>query len=309
MFLSGMIETAPIKYTFSGHESFQCRNLWLKKGYDYVAQNRSFNDSDAVVALGVGKNMVAAIRFWLKAFNIITPKDEITAFGRNLLSDDGWDPYLEDMASLWLLHYQLVKNNFASTYNIIFNEFRREKIEFARDTYVSYLKKRANIDTAFPFTESTAEADFDVFKKMYLSNADEPASAEDGFAGILCELNLVKSYKKEQTEWAQNKEKTTRYDCFYIENEERPDLPPEVLLYAVLDNASFGKAIPLHSLEQDINSPGSIFALNRTGILEKINEITEADSNITYFDHAGIKEIQLKEKNDPFTVLRQYYEG
>ena len=117
-----MIDTAPVKYTFSGHESFQCRNLWLKKGYDHVAQNRSFNDKDAVVTLGVGKNMVASIRFWLKAFNIITPKDEITEFGRHLLADGGWDPYLEDTASLWLLHYQLVKNNFASTYNIIFNE-------------------------------------------------------------------------------------------------------------------------------------------------------------------------------------------
>ena len=48
------------KYTFSGHESFQCKNLWLKKGYDYVKQGRSFTSDDAVVELGVGKNMVAA---------------------------------------------------------------------------------------------------------------------------------------------------------------------------------------------------------------------------------------------------------
>ncbi|NTS40779.1 DUF4007 family protein [Flavisolibacter sp. BT320] len=304
-----MIETAPIKYTFSGHESFQCRNLWLKKGYDYVAQNRSFNDGDAVVALGVGKNMVASIRFWLKAFNIITPKDEITDFGRHLLADDGWDPYLEDVASLWLLHYQLVKNNFASTYHIIFNEFRREKIEFTRDTYVSYLKKRAQVNPAFPFTENTAESDFDVFKKMYLSTADEATSIEDGFSGILCELNLVRSYKKEKTEWAQGKEKSSKYDSYYIENEERPNLPAAVFLYAVLDNQSYGKAIALQSLEHAINSPGAVFALNRTGLVEKINEITDAERNITYFDHAGIKELQISEEKNPFTVLKQYYEG
>lgn len=304
-----MMETLPIRYTFSGHESFQCRNLWLKKGYDYVAQNKSFNDKDAVVSLGVGKNMVAAIRFWLKAFNIITPKDEITDFGRNLLANDGWDPYLEDVASLWLLHYQLVKNNFASTYYIIFNEFRREKIEFTRETYVSYLKKRNQIDTTFPFTENTVGADFDVFKKMYLSTGDEPVGMEDSFAGILCELNLVKSYKKEKPEWVQGKEKVIKYDSFYIENEERTDLPPAVFLYAVLDHNAFGKAISLHSLEYDINGPGAIFALNRTGILEKISDITEANRDITYLDHAGIKELQLQEKRDPFTVLKQYYEG
>ncbi|ASB51105.1 hypothetical protein CDL62_08435 [Alkalitalea saponilacus] len=45
------------KYTFSGHDSFQCRQLWLKKGFDYVLGNRMFTDDDAVVKLGVGKNV------------------------------------------------------------------------------------------------------------------------------------------------------------------------------------------------------------------------------------------------------------
>lgn len=26
-------------FTFSGHESFPCRSLWLKKGYDFVVQD------------------------------------------------------------------------------------------------------------------------------------------------------------------------------------------------------------------------------------------------------------------------------
>ena len=38
-----------IKFTFSGHESFQCRHLWLKKGYDFVNKKKSFNNDDAVV--------------------------------------------------------------------------------------------------------------------------------------------------------------------------------------------------------------------------------------------------------------------
>jgi hypothetical protein len=39
---------------FSGHETFQCRHLWLKKGYDYVKSGKSFSAEDAVVELGVG---------------------------------------------------------------------------------------------------------------------------------------------------------------------------------------------------------------------------------------------------------------
>jgi hypothetical protein len=52
------------------------------------------------------------------AFHIIEPDIEsglrrlgcpmrVTRFGKALLSDDGWDPFLEDPASLWLLHWQL----------------------------------------------------------------------------------------------------------------------------------------------------------------------------------------------------------
>lgn len=60
------------KLTFSGHESFHCRSLWLKKGYDFIAEDKKFNDLDAVVDLGVGKNMVSAINYWMKSFGLIT---------------------------------------------------------------------------------------------------------------------------------------------------------------------------------------------------------------------------------------------
>ncbi|MCQ2225693.1 MAG: DUF4007 family protein, partial [Paludibacteraceae bacterium] len=30
------------RYIFSGHESFPCKTLWLKKGYDFVVQGKDF---------------------------------------------------------------------------------------------------------------------------------------------------------------------------------------------------------------------------------------------------------------------------
>ena len=46
------------KLSFSGHESFHCRNVWLKKGYDFLQLKHKFSEPTAVVNLGVGKNMV-----------------------------------------------------------------------------------------------------------------------------------------------------------------------------------------------------------------------------------------------------------
>ena len=85
-----------MKYTFSGHESFHCKSLWLKKGYDFVVEGKSFNDESAVVDLGVGKNMVSSIKYWLKSFGIINEDGSATPIGCSILSNDGYDPYIED---------------------------------------------------------------------------------------------------------------------------------------------------------------------------------------------------------------------
>jgi hypothetical protein len=287
-----IIENTEItKYTFSGHDSFQCRQLWLKKGYDYVQEGKNFNDDDAVVKLGVGKNMVSSIRFWLKAFNIIDNKDIPTEFGKRLFDDEnGYDPFLEDEASLWLLHYQLVKNGFASIYSIIFNEFRKEKLFFNKETFVNYVKRIGEGNAELSFNENTVGKDFIVFANLY-KNDTESKDIEDSFSGILSEVELLKTRDKQ----------------YFIENSERDNLSESVVLYAILDNPIFGNSISLNALEFEMNSPGSIFAINRMGLTNKISEIVSKFRDVTFTDQAGIKELQFKNKPNPYTILDQYY--
>jgi hypothetical protein len=289
------IETDNTKYTFSGHDSFQCRQLWLKKGYDYVIKRKNFNDEDAVVQLGVGKNMVSSIRFWLKSFNIIDNKDVPTEFGKRLFDDEtGYDPFLEDEASLWLLHYQLVKNGFASIYSIIFNEFRKEKLFFKKETFINYVKRIGESNPDLIFNENTVGKDFDVFINLYKNDFDSK-DVEDTFSGILSEIEILKS---------NGKGKETQY---YIENSERDNLPESIVLYSILDNPNYGNSISLNSLEFDLNSPGSIFALNRSGLMNKIADLVDDYKEITFTDQAGIKELQFKKKADAYTILDIYY--
>ena len=104
------------KPIFSGHESFACKSHWLKRGYDFVNAGNNFNDDEAVVHLGVGKNMVASIRFWLKAFGLL--QEDVLAPIAGYIFDDasGKDPYLEDIGTLWLLHFMLINTEYATIY-------------------------------------------------------------------------------------------------------------------------------------------------------------------------------------------------
>ena len=283
--------TALNRYTFSGHDSFHCRQLWLKKGYDYAKAGLHFSREDAVVKLGVGKNMVSSIRFWLKAFNIIDNKDIPTEFGKRLFdSENGYDPFLEDEASLWLLHYHLVKSGYASIYGLIFNEFRREKMFFDQKTFINYIKRVGEGKDEIHFNENTLSKDFSVFVNLYKNDSDGK-DIEDSFSGILAELDLLMIKEK----------------LYYIENNERDSLPSSIILYAILDNPTYGNSISLNLLENECNSPGSIFALSRAGLLNKISEIVDSNKGINYTDQAGIKELQFKEKPKPLSLLDLYY--
>jgi hypothetical protein len=279
----------------TGHDTFQCRSLWLKKGYDFIKNNRSFKDNDAVVYLGVGKNMVSSIRFWMKSFDIIDEDDKLTEFGILLLDDNGFDPYLEDEGSLWLLHFKLVIKNYSSIYNLLFNEFRKEKIEFTKESFVKYINRKCIEFNIKEIKDNTILDDFAVMTKMYLRSDSQNKDKEDNYSGLLTELNLLKNIGEKNDE------------LFVIENSDKENIPYDILLYCIVEAGGFESSINLNKIESDFNNIGSIFAINRNGLINHINVITKNYKNVVYSDYAGIKELQFKKKINPINVLEKYY--
>ena len=291
------------KLTFSGHDTFHCRHLWLKKGYDFIKKGRKFTDDDAVVELGVGKNMVSSINFWMRAFGIIDKDGLLTDFANYILDDAGKDPYIEDEATLWLLHYQLITQNLASTYSLIFNEFRREKIEFTKDNFIAFVVRKAEELNMSQINKNTVSTDFEVLTKMYIRTDAQSKDREDTFSGLLTELNIIQEEKRKVDD------KTVTF--YSISTEDKTEIPDEVLLYTILDNDNFDKSISLYTIEQEFNQAGSVFAIGRTGLINKIESISANKKfnkyGITFNDHAGIKELQFKEKPNKFEILKNYY--
>ena len=291
------------KFTFSGHDTFHCRHLWLKKGYDFIKNGRKFTDDDAVVELGVGKNMVSSINFWMRAFGIIDKDGLLTDFADCILDDNGNDPYIEDEATLWLLHYQLVSQNIASTYSLIFNELRREKIEFTRDNFIAFVVRKAEELDLSQINKNTVSKDFEVLAKMYIRTDAQSNDREDTFSGLLTELNIIQEEKRKVDD------KTVNF--YSISTEEKSEIPDEVLLYTILDKDNFDKSISLYTIEQEPNQAGSVFAIGRTGLINKIESIASNKKfkkySITFNDHAGIKELQFQTKPNKFEILKEYY--
>ena len=277
--------------TFSGHDTFHCRLFWLKKGFDYVSSGEKFKD-DSGVALGVGRNMVNSIRFWLKAFGIVGEENLINPLYQRLFADDGWDPYLENEGTLYLLHYQLCAENHSSIYNILFSELRKIKPEFTKNHFVKHVKDKDPSQN-----EKILEKDFSVFLRTYGSAKDR--NREDSYSGLLSELSLLKEVGE-----TQDKDKLYR-----IENPGQGDVPFEVVFYAILSNPDYSNSISFNSLYSHRKGVGNIFCFENDKLEEKLIEIAENYNYVTYNSEAGIKELQLKERPEPVEILNQYYEN
>ena len=95
---------------------------------------------------------------------------------------------------------------------------------------------------------------------------------------------------------------------YRIENTEREDLSELIVLYVILDNPKYGNSIRFDELLTDHGSVGSIFALNATGLYNKIKAIQNHYPNIVYTDDGGIRLLQFKEKPSKEAVLLKYYQ-
>jgi len=282
------------KITFSGHESFHCKPLWLKKGFDYKNKGEDFNNLNAVVKLGVGKNMVASIRFWMHAFNALND-NALTDLAVHLFANNGWDPYLEDEGTLWLLHYLLVSKGYAATPNLIFNRLRKLYPEFSQLQFNKFVKKEFQQSS-----NNTINRDFQVFERTYLNKKTN--EVEENTNSLLADLKILEKVPKRDTD-------TQQY--FTIKLSERKNLPPAILLYCILDSNQNKESINFEDMLMSENNVGNIFALSREGLYRKLEEII--DSKIvkaTFTDTAGIKIFQVKQKNlNLFNILNQYYES
>ena len=161
-------------YRFSGHETFPCRYTWLPKAVVALQKDpHLFKDMDeAMVILGVGKNMVRAIRFWVEAAKVVEKqgKDDfvVTPLGQMLLGMEGSDPYLEDMQTLWLVHWNFSTHREAPIFAWDFLMNQWQEPEMTPSLVVRDFEKGA-ISQGRKLSKVTLKQHFDVF--LLLSSA------------------------------------------------------------------------------------------------------------------------------------------
>ncbi len=295
--------------SFSGHETFPFRYTWLKKAVDHVAEDPSiFGRDDAMVLLGVGKNMVQSIRHWSMVTSLIEEDPEVvnnrgrslrvTRLGQLLLADDGWDPYLEDPASLWLLHWQVANSpEQATTWFWVFNQLSR--FEFTRSELVAELLRLIQQHNWSRVAESSVKRDVDTFVRTYTApRPGKKVIVEDTLDCPLVDLGLIGLGPDGETLTLRRGEQST--------------LPDEVFVYGLIEflrlRGHTAKTLSLEELLFAPGSPGRVFSLSEAGALHRLDALhAMTKGKLSYDETAGLKQVLVYEVPDPIPVLRAYY--
>lgn len=293
--------------SFGRHETFPLRYSWLTKAYMEVVDDPNvFDAEDATVKLGVGKNMVSAIRYWAQATQIIEKTEDgykPTDLGNFIFDENkGVDPYLEDEATIWLLHWLLASNpELATSSYWLFNRYHKPEFtsEQALNALFDFIKQNTNTRPS----KNTLKNDIAVTLRMYSDTRQKAKQASDEFLDTpFATLKLLSLLPDHRT--------------YKVQIGDHGHLPIEILAYAVaaLFNKTGQDALAIEDLmygKNDYSAPGAVFCLTENSFLHKLEKLKQLPNNLFEFrESAGIRQLYKVRKDsiDPMGYLRHYYE-
>ena len=298
------------KASFGRHETFALRYSWLTKGFQAFETDKNIFSSneatEATITLGVGRNMVNSIKYWLRASSMLIDSEEglvASALGKAIFSEDGWDPYLEDEASIWLIHWMLATNfELATAWYWFFNCFH--KAEFTNEEAADALADFVRNQLPGKHSERTVKHEIAMILRMYCPpKINLKSQIEESLDAPFTLLKLVMAA-----------EGSHLYRSY---GNPQPNLPVDLIGYAVNEvfNQRQGENLPLPIADLMYGQGygialGSVFRLTESALLAKLENLVKAYPTIFQINEtAGINQLYRQDSNAvSLDFLRHYYQ-
>ncbi|KSV17375.1 hypothetical protein DA01_03555 [Dehalococcoides mccartyi] len=285
---------------FRAHETFFIRKGWLNKGMKNVHNNPSVfmgTKDNPMDVLGIGANMVKALRFWLQAVGLTQEpstgrkEQHFTELGQIIHEND---PYIEEMGTLWLLHYKLASNIAdATAWYYFFNEFKLA--EFSRDDFIVQIGNYIRLNGE-EVSARSLEDDYNCIISTYMpriKSNPEKVHPESNIDCPLGELGLIDISNKKAKVYKKSVPK-------------KDTLHPLILLAVILDQANGLPEIKISTIQNDPLNAGKIFNLDIISLINLLYKI-ELLGYIKVVRTAGLDVIRIEKNLDFLNCVRAYY--
>lgn len=295
--------TVKTKIRLKGHESFYIREGWIRKAIKAIEEDELIlTKNTAIDKLGIGANMVKAMRYWLPAIGLTEEyrvqgskrAQRLTdSFGKIIVSND---KFIEDIGSLALLHYKLCTNfEQATSWYLFFNKVKAEELKkIDLPEVLNY--QLLNIDPEITFSQKSLNDDCNCIIKTYCYDREDLNNPEDNLICPFTELGLIKKVR------SKNREEIIIKD---IHSGKKID--KLIILYVVIDQLKEAKSISIDKLIEDECNIGRVFNLDKNLVNEYIDEL-ESEQYITVNRTSGLNTIYVNGLTKE-EVLVEYYKG
>ena len=288
---------------FRAHDTFFIRKGWLSKGMERIVQKPDLfvdKEENPMDILGIGSNMVKALRYWLQAVGLtFEPKtgkriQKLTPFGEQVYENDR---YIEELGTLYLLQYQLAKQKEEATaWYYFFNEFSMS--EFTREEFVQSLQNYILMvaddgAVAIRSLNDDFACIINTYLPRYKSNPGR-VSPENNIDCPFGELGLVDIANKKQKTYKKSIPAARSFN-------------PWVVLAIIVDQAGDRDEIGLNELLTRPCNIGKVFNLDAITMLDILHEV-ENIGQIKIIRTAGLDVIHIKEQLSFGDCVANYYE-
>jgi hypothetical protein len=302
-------------YRISGHESFPCRYAWLPKAVRGLAVNpRLFTDDDhAMVDLGVGKNMVRSIRFWAQVSGVATTAargagHSVTKLGTTVLGERGLDPFLEDIRTLWLIHWNISTDTQSPLLAWDFLLNRWHEPEIVPSVVLKALHKEAarEGDNISPVT---IDQHLSTFLHTYVQTRGRKGDVqEDNLDCPLVELEFISRVGERSMDRAAG-----RVEPIYaFRREEKSEITAELFLYFLNDfwEKRHGSESTIHFREvaHGHGSPGQILKLPEEDVRVRVERLDQqTEGFFSYTESTNLQQLRRRGHRDGLDLLKAVY--
>lgn len=293
-----------MKMKFRAHDTFFIRKGWLSKGMKYVYKKPNVfvdKNENPMDVLGIGANMVKALRYWLQAVGLTEEKksgqrtQKFTDLGNSIYTHDR---YIEELGTLHLLHYKLATNKEnATAWYFFFNEFFMS--EFTKEDFVRSLENFVLInDENASVALRSLNDDFLCIINTYLSRYKVhigKISPENNIDCPFGELGLIDIL---------NKEKKIYKKSIPIVK----DFDPWIILAIIVEQFKGKKEINLNDLLTAPCNIGRIFNLDSISLLDLLHKV-ERIGEIKIIRTAGLDIIRINKNRTFQECIEIYYKN
>lgn len=288
---------------FRAHDTFAIRKGWLHKGMRHLLEKpRLFVDKNinAMDELGIGSNMVKALRYWLQAFGLTeeiganSKQQVFTELGKMIWENDA---FMEEDGTHCILHYMLASNKeLATAWYYFFNIYNMNEI--TKETFINDIKTYISVNNDDNSVSDRAlDDDYDCILKTYVKNDDVNFNPESNIESPLTELGLIKLIDKK------NK----------IYNKTAPSfatINPLIILAIIIRECGSknNKDIKISKIEKDPCNIGKIFNLNNIQVAQYLDKLQNMEL-IKVVRAAGLDIINIRTEMTFMDCIKKYYES